>query len=240
MALVCAAVCPHPPLLVPEVAAGAAEELADLRAACDEALRRLVAAGPGLVVVVGDAPDRLAYSGADWGDLSPYGVPVGARLGAGACSGQPILPLSLTIGAWLLARTGWTGDRQGYGVPAGLAADACARIGRELAGLDDRVGLLVMGDGSARRSERAPGYLDDRAVGFDTAVVAALGSADSDALLQVDATLARELIAAGRASWQVLAGAAGSAAWRGELLYDDAPYGVEYVVTGWRRRVSAR
>ena len=47
------AFCPSPPLLVPELAAGAAGELDPLRAACREAVRRLLAAHPDEVVVIG-------------------------------------------------------------------------------------------------------------------------------------------------------------------------------------------
>ena len=50
------AFCPSPPLLVPELAAGAAGELDPLRAACREAVRRLLAAGPDQVVVIGTGP----------------------------------------------------------------------------------------------------------------------------------------------------------------------------------------
>jgi hypothetical protein len=57
--LVAGAVCPHPPLLVPELAGGAAPELDALRAACDEAVRRLLAARPDLVVVVGAAEETV-------------------------------------------------------------------------------------------------------------------------------------------------------------------------------------
>src|SRR5690606_23884604 len=53
--LVAAAVCPCPPLLVPEVAAGAAAELDTARAACRDALGVLAAARPDLLVVVGPA-----------------------------------------------------------------------------------------------------------------------------------------------------------------------------------------
>ena len=53
--LVAAAVCPHPPLLVPEVAGAAAPELDDLRAACDVAVARLLAAGLTDLVVGGAA-----------------------------------------------------------------------------------------------------------------------------------------------------------------------------------------
>jgi aromatic ring-opening dioxygenase LigB subunit len=89
-----------------------------------------------------------------------------------------------------------------------------------------------MGDGSARRSVAAPGYVDERAATFDATVAAALKSADVDALLALDPQLAGDLLAAGRASWQVLAGAAGPGC-TAELLYDDAPYGVGYFVATW-------
>src|SRR5690606_505434 len=96
-----------------------------------------------------------------------------------------------------------------------------------------RVALLVLGDGSACRSVRAPGYLDERAAPFDAAVSAALASADTGALLGLDADLARRVRAAGRAAWQVLAGAAEGAGLSGALRYDDAPYGVGYLVASW-------
>ncbi|MFD8069425.1 hypothetical protein ACFV3J_25735, partial [Streptomyces parvulus] len=51
--LVAAAVCPCPPLLVPEVAAGAAPELDAARAACADALGVLAAARADRLVVVG-------------------------------------------------------------------------------------------------------------------------------------------------------------------------------------------
>jgi hypothetical protein len=95
------------------------------------------------------------------------------------------------------------------------------------------VALLVMGDGSACRTLKAPGYLDARAAGFDAESARALGAADLAALRALDAGLARELRAGGRAPWQVLAGAAEDAALGGSLLYDDAPYGVGYLVAAW-------
>ncbi|HMA47188.1 MAG TPA: hypothetical protein VKP11_08320, partial [Frankiaceae bacterium] len=99
--------------------------------------------------------------------------------------------------------------------------------------LSGRVALLVMGDGSAARAAHAPRGEDPRARPFDASVAAALGSADAAALLALDPSLARELVAAGRASWQVLAGAAAGRRWAGHLVYDDAPYGVGYVIATW-------
>ena len=58
--------------------------------------------------------------------------------------------------------------------------------------------LLAMGDGSARRSTSAPGYLDERAVPFDAAVEQAVRDGDLAALAGVDPALARELMATGR------------------------------------------
>jgi hypothetical protein len=96
------------------------------------------------------------------------------------------------------------------------------------------VALLVMGDGSARRGEKAPGYDDPRARPYDDAVARALATADLAALRGLDPGLAAELLASGRAPWQVLAGAAAGTGWRGDLSYYAAPYGVAYFVAGWR------
>ncbi len=62
------------------------------------------------------------------------------------------------------------------------------------------------------------------------AVAAALAEADTEALLGLDPALSAELMVAGRAPWQVLAGAAeaGGGSWRGDLGYVAAPYGVTY------------
>ena len=183
--LLAAAVCPHPPLLVPEVAAGAAPETDDLRAAC----RAAVAVLPGDPVVVGTA----------------QAVEIGRRL----------LPAA----------------RQ-HVVPRDLSPADAAALGRRLVDGAD-VSLLVMGDGTACRDERAPGYLDPRAEPYDAAVARALRDADPAALLALDPALDGELLVGGRAAWQVLAGAAQGSPWTGRLLYDAAPYGVAYFVATW-------
>lgn len=221
--LISAAVCPHPPLLVPEMACGAAPELDDLRAACAEAVRRLAAGD--LVVVVGSGPQTRDFGREAAGTLRPYGADVTVG------PGEPVLPLSLTIGRWLL------GERQAVyrGVAENAPPEECRRLGAQLAGLAGRVALLVMGDGTACRTQRAPGYLDTRAEGFDAEVARALAGADAGALTRLDAGLAADLRAAGRAPWQVLAGAARDDRFSAELLADAAPYGVGYLVASWVR-----
>lgn len=225
--LVAAALCPHPPLLVPGVGAGASEELDDLRAASVAAAESL--RDVELVVVVGDAPRVGPFPASAWGSLRPYGVP----LDVGSGPDRPSLPLSLTLGSWLLERAGLRSPSLLFGVSDDSPAARCASLGEGVAGRAERVGLLVMGDGSARRSLKGPGYLDDRAEPFDAAIVQALRDGDPEGLLAADEQLARELLVAGRASWQVLAGAAAGGSWAGTVTYSAAPYGVAYLVATW-------
>ncbi|MFD5391200.1 class III extradiol dioxygenase subunit B-like domain-containing protein [Streptomyces sp. NPDC127074] len=253
--LIAAAVCPCPPLLVPEVAAGAAPELDGLRAACAEAVRALAAAGPERLIVVGPAEraGRGPHAQGAAGSFRGFGVELDVRLAAPAVDGvsggddaagqgsapslppSPSLPLSLAVAAWLLEYAGWDPavPVEGLGVGEPLAAERCIEVGRELAGRAERMALLVMGDGTACRTLKAPGYLDERAAPFDAEVARALAAADTGALAALDEELAYELKAAGRAPLQVLAGAAEGAPLKGELRYDEAPYGVGYFVASW-------
>ncbi|WP_309062026.1 class III extradiol dioxygenase subunit B-like domain-containing protein [Streptomyces sp.] len=236
--LVAAAVCPCPPLLVPEVAAGAAPELDAARAACADALGVLAAARPDQLVVVGPAAATgpESYPEGTPGSFRGFGVDLDVRLGPhrGAPTGRE-LPYGLAVGAWMLGRAEWAdAPVEGLGVGEPLAAERCVEEGRELATRAERVAMLVMGDASACRTLKAPGYLDERAAPFDAEAARALGAADTAALCALDTGLARELKVSGRAPWQVLAGAAaGNPDLEGALLYEDAPYGVGYIVATW-------
>ena len=226
MPVVAAAVCPHPPLLVPEVASGAASELNTLRAACITAIDALSTASSILVIGSGRAG---AYDASAGGSFGAYGAP-GVRVG----SGPAVLPLSLAVGGWLLEQTKSARLPRTYSaVPADTAPGECVRLGREIADGNDRVGLLVMGDGSARRSEHSPVHLHPRAEIFDTTVATAFQHKDLDILEALDPDLADELQAAGRAPWQVLAGALEGTPLSGDLLYEAAPYGVGYFVASF-------
>jgi hypothetical protein len=231
--LAAAAVCPHPPLLIPELAAGAAAETEELRQACLTAVGRVVDAIADHVVVVGNGPIPGTADPAATGSLAGYGVPVTVALGRRAGDAVATLPLSVTVGAWLARRAGYTGQLAARVVTDNATPDECAVLGARIAAFPGRTALLVMGDGSARRSEASPGPVDPRAVGFDDEVAAALAKGDPAGLAALDPALATELMVAGRAPWQVLAGAAAGAAWRAELLYAGAPYGVGYFVACW-------
>lgn len=241
--LIAAAVCPHPPLLVPQAAGGAAPELDELRAACAAAIAVVAAADPDLIAVVGGAAEAAEFDSGAAGSLAGYGV--GWRTGAG----EAVLPLSLTIGRWLLERAGLlpaesttaaaaaaaAGAAQVrlYAVASGAPTAACLRRGAEIAARARRVALLAMGDGPACLSPQAPGYFDARAEPYDTGVAAALAAADAAGLARLDPGVSADLLVAGRAAWQVLAGAAGASPFRGHLHCAAAPYGVSYLVASW-------
>ena len=116
-------------------------------------------------------------------------------------------------------------------VHSGEPAAACLRLGAGLRTMSDRVGLLVMADGSACRSLRAPGYLDPRAAAFDAVIADAVRSGDLAPLRAMDSDLARELLVASRPGWQVLAGAMPDRAPSTEVLYEADPFGVFYLVS---------
>ncbi len=235
--IVAATFCPHPPLLVPGLAAGATGELDALRDCCAVAVSQLVATAPEVVCVLGEGRAQW-YSARTSGTFRHYGVDLDVSLGAGArtACAPPTLPLSLTVGAWLLAQAGWSGRTCALAVPGDTPDDSLAPLAARLTQLSARVGLLVMGDGSARRSDKAPGYIDDRAAAFDAVVVAALAHGNASALAELDSTLGVELMAAGTAPWRLLGRAGAGGDWDGRVLADEVPYGVGYFVASWALR----
>lgn len=222
---------PATPLLVPALAAGAAAELAGLRAACDEALARVLARGPDHVLVVGSAGTPRSHPPGSVGSFAGFGVDLRVRFGPDAVE-PPVdrgaeLPLELAVGAWLLRRAGWQGCTSGQ--VGGVWLGGGAPGGGPVAGA--RRGLLVVGDGTARRSATAPGAFDPRAEAFDAGVACALATGSAAGLHDLDAGLGAELLAGGVPVWRSVGGLAG--AWRGQLLHDSAPYGVAYLVASW-------
>ena len=225
-------------MIVPEVAGAAARELADLRAACASAVTTLGQAGARQIVVFGADSAMTSYDPPQRGSLRPWGVDLDVSLGPHDPLESHELPLSLVIGAWLLRQ-----HPPGQPVMVnmqGIAADAspadCRDFG-ECCAPDGPWGLLVMGDGSASRGVKSPGYDDRRAEPYDDALAAALAGVDLDVLHGLDPVVSTELGVAGRPAFQALAGAVGAAggAWRGDLSYYAAPYGVGYFVASWQR-----
>jgi hypothetical protein len=197
-------VVPSAPALLPRHAS-LVDPVAELRAACLDAVDWLVADRPGPVLVL--APERTAHE------------PTGTLRGR-------------AIADHLLHGCGHRGGIQLLG-PDGADPPPA---------LDGRA-VLALADGSARRGEKAPGHLDERAFGFDDATGAALRSGDLAVLRGLDVSLGSALLAEGvpvlrrLAAW-VGGQAPGCAAPSGtvrsaELTYADDPYGVQYWVARW-------
>lgn len=203
-------------MLVPEVNA-AADDLAGLRQACEEAVAGLLAHEPDRIVVLGAGDLDADRDEAAGGTFAGFGV----DLHAGGSTDE--LPLSLTVGAWLLDRAGWAGPRTySTGQPD----------------TDERVVLLVMADGSAKHATTSPGYLDERAIPFDDSIEAALGKGDAKALAAIDLELAAELWAAGAPALKTLGQLALSEMAKdaeivAQLRESSAPFGVGYWVADW-------
>ena len=194
--------------------AGRTDPVAELRAACLAAVEWL---GED-VQVVGD----------------PQGVRVAEALGV-----SPGLGDARRQGSSLLdQRSGIDG---GFETVAG--ATSSTNVGAARGGFETVAGatsstsvgassVLVVANGSARRSEKAPGHLDERAAAYDSEVEKALRAGDAEALRGLDPGLAAELM---------VGNVAGFARF-GELLtpgvapevdYADDPFGVQYWVMRW-------
>lgn len=220
------AFCPQPPLLVSEV--GASEPVA-ARAPSIAAVRWLAGLPIQRIVVLGAGVTAGRYGPGGAGSFARYGVDLAVRLPGKADIAQPSgpLPLSLAVGAWLLAQTSWTA------AVIGLTCDEHGELPSDLEALGEQDALLVMGDGSARRTEKAPGWLDDRAAGFDAQLSAALAAGDPDLLARIDLDLGRDLLAAGAPAWRAASQLLTGTAWQADVYYDEAPYGVGYLVATW-------
>jgi hypothetical protein len=224
--IIVAALVSHPPLLFRELA-GASDPVAELRSAALEALRTLGGAADH-VVVVGPAEEGRTWDPDAGVDVRRFGVP-----GGRVC--RPGLPLSLGVGARLLQEAGWAGPVDLVSVVSSAEQDELDALGDSLARRPGRTGLLLMGDGSARRGSTAPGYVDERAFPWDDAVAVALAEGDAASLAGLDVTLAEELMVHGSATFRLL-GAVGLRCGppsRTALTYRGDPFGVTYFTAIW-------
>lgn len=129
-------------------------------------------------------------------------------------------------------------------VVRGATTGAALRVGRHLLDdtgfrgtatedtLEQHGGVLVVANGSAKRSEKAPGHLDERAVAFDAGIGRALGEGDPAALRDVDQALGDELWAHDVPVLRVF-GALVSPPADVVVDFDGDPFGVQYWVVRW-------
>lgn len=146
-------------------------------------------------------------------------------------------PQSHNVVQWLIAHHSDITDRRQVVL---LPTRGTSELGTTVASLKDLssqtpTGLIAVGDGSACRSLKAPGYLDDRSFDFDSGVATALASADAASLRNLDLDLAEELLVAGRHVWPVVGELLrdDDRTWSGNLLENTDLYGVSYFVAYW-------
>jgi hypothetical protein len=143
------------------------------------------------------------------------------------------LPLSLTVGAWLIHDA--LGDRaEAIGFAVGPDWDRSAAAGDFAAtcSYDAEIALIVLGDGSGWRDAITPDRLGERAASFDAAVASAL-TAGAPEQLAVDAVEAETLLVGGAMAWRAVAGDLDGRRWSARLEVDVAPFGVGYLVATW-------
>ncbi|MGV0643445.1 hypothetical protein ABQE44_08560 [Mycolicibacterium sp. XJ2546] len=222
------AIVPSAPVLVPELAAGAAAELADLH----QAVRSAAAALPARWIAVGVeradavvAPDRL-------GTFAGYGADVRVALAPGV-DGEPTwLPLCALVTGWLRGQVNPEARAEVRVYADAHGADTALARGRALrAEVDEAVepvGVLVVADGAHTLTPSAPGGYEPDSIPAQHALDDALAAGDVAALARLPAG------AVGRVGYQVLAGLTEPGPATATELYRGAPYGVGYFVGVWK------
>ncbi|UNB50208.1 hypothetical protein [Mycolicibacterium sp. YH-1] len=225
------AVVPSAPVMVPELASGAAPECDELRAAVLRAAGEL----PDRWVAIGvAAADRVIAPGSA-GTFAGYGVDVPVALGpetpgTEAEAVRP-LPLCALITGWVRGQCNPRGSAQVRAYAAGHDASAAVSIGRALrAEIDataDPIGVLVVADGANTLNPSAPGGYDAASVPVQEALDDALATGDVAALASVGGGIV------GAVAFAVLAGLAEPTSWSAREYYRGAPYGVGYFAGVW-------
>jgi hypothetical protein len=212
--------------MVPELAAGAAPELDDLRAAAFAA----AAALPAKWIAVGVGPSDDVIDPSRIGTFAGYGVDVRIALSPESDAPLDRIPLCALITGWLRGQVNPAARAAVRVLDANLDADAATARGRQLrADIDaapDPVGVVVVADGAHTLTPSAPGGYAPDSAAVQAALDDALASGDVAALGRLPQGVV------GRVAYQVLAGL-GRPRWAKEL-YRGAPYGVGYFVGIWQ------
>ena len=111
------------------------------------------------------------------------------------------------------------------------------RLGSTLQEPTSATSLIVMGDGSAKRTEKAPGYIDDRAMSFDSQVQQIFEDSSLDQLANLDPKLGQELWVAGVEPWRTVGSwvEESGSQWKLQEFHFEDPYGVAYFVASFAR-----
>jgi hypothetical protein len=219
------AIVPSAPVMVPELAASAAAELADLR----EAVFAAASALPQRWIAVGVGPTDTVVGPRQTGTFAGYGLDLRVALSADAVDAPGELPLCALVAGWVRGQVNpqaraevraYSGDHE-----PDAATDLGRRLRTQIEHADDPVGVLVVADGVHTLTPPAPGGYDPDSIPVQHTLDDALARGDTAAL----ARLPRSVV--GRVAYQVLAGL--GAPKSADELYRGAPYGVGYFAGVW-------
>ncbi len=225
--LTAVAIIPSAPVLIPELAGTAADEIADLR----EAVFAAAAALPDRWLAVGvDGADAVVAPDSA-GTFAGYGVDVRVKLSP-AAAGLDWLPLCALITGWVRGRVRSDARAEVHVFARDHDAGTAMARGRALRVAVDEaaepIGVLVVADGAHTLTPSAPGGHQPASGVVQAALDDALAAGDTAALSRLPAAIT------GRVAWQVLAGLTEPAPRCAKELYRGAPYGVGYFAGVWQ------
>ena len=222
------AIIPSAPVLVPELAGAAADEVVELRAAMVAAVATL----PPRWIAVGVGSSDDVFGPDAVGTFAGFGVDLPVRLSPRA-TGRPVeLPLCALIAGWIRAQA-----QPDAAVQVRVFADShdsatAVDLGRQLRNEIDQstepTGVLVVADGANTLTPSAPGGHQPADVDVQRALDDALACGDLAALTRLPAQVR------GRVAFGVLAGLAEPVPRSAKELYRSEPYGVGYFAGVWQ------
>ncbi len=249
-------VCPHPPLLVPDIGRSHREPVRHTF----EAMEKLAAAAgePETIVVISPHTDGSASrfyvkrGEALWGDFTAYNCPqVGVEMPndrdfvdclLAAAADDPDVSLLPTdddvLDHGVLVPLGFVRGRSLVSLSIVAEYDVHRALGRLVRRCADElkreVLFLASGDLSHRLTRDAPAGYNPKGAVFDAEVTARLGEGRLDALSELDPGLVRAAGECGLRSFIALGGFLGQeAARKPRLLSYEGPFGVGYAVASF-------
>lgn len=219
---------PSAPVLVPELAGAAADEVAELRAAMVAAVATL----PPRWIAVGVGVSDGEFGPKGVGTFAGFGVDVPVRLSPHA-TGRPIeMPLCALIAGWIRAQTQPDAAVQVRVYAESHDTQTAVNLGRRLRGEIDQstgpTGVLIVADGANTLTPSAPGGHHPTDLDVQRTLDDALACGDVTALTRLPAQVR------GRVAFGVLAGLAEPVPRSAKELHRAAPYGVGYFAGVWQ------
>ncbi len=247
--------CPGAPLLVPGVAPALVATVPDLLESCRLAVASLAGADRILLLTSGPRMRDRGTRATRPTVLHPPGTPISSAALTGGgwpahfdgllSTGTPATPTAVAVAA-----------RAGVGVVVGAALLAGGLINLPTTAVElgdegaspaelyaaagssaDRIGVLLIGEGSAARGPDSPAGPQREAADLDGQLGRALADGDPSALsgaVSIGRAVADRLMFSAGPGFAALAAlTADRAPLLAHLLYDEAPFGVGYLVATW-------